>query len=291
MTDLVRLLDRCSVSHVGASHRHGRDGWLNVDCPYCGSGTSKYHMGLSLTGFTATCWKCGQHRFIDTLLELGVSRQDAWSYYKSGDFVSTVPERKTGTLDMPRSEKLSKRHEKYLIRRGFDPSEIERLWDVKGIRFTVGYEWRLLIPIYLRGEIVSWTTRSILPKAKLRYKTAPPEKESLPSKSLLYGEDYCQHAVIIHEGPLDVWATGPGAVALMGLNWTTAQLNKLTTYPSRIVCFDATSDAQSRANELCDQLSVFPGQTLNVRLETGKDTAEADKREVEELRRAFLDTT
>lgn len=286
--DLTTLLTAHKVHTVGAGHHHGRQGWINFDCPFCGIGTQRFHMGINLAGVYTNCWKCGRHRLVDTLVELGIPNKEAWDVYKG-----TRPQRdqyqpvRRGSLKMPKAGELKPRHIRYLRGRGFDPKDVERLWSVQGISFAVGYEWRLLIPIHYRDEIVSWTTRATGPE-KLRYKSASPEQESMNHKHLLYGEDYCRHAVIIHEGPIDVWATGPGAVATCGTSWTQAQVRRMVEYPVRVVCFDGSRDAQARASQLCDLLEVYPGNTYNVRLETGDDPAEADPQELLELRQTFL---
>ena len=285
---IEQLLTNAGIQTVDEDHHHGRSGWKNLDCPYCGQGTNKFHMGLNLSGLYVNCWKCGQHRLVDTLIELGVPKREAWQAYKTTkppqDVYKPV---QRGSLCLPKSDAIGTPHRRYLKLRGFDPAEIVRLWQVTGIRFTPGLEWRLLIPIHYHGEVVSWTTRATT-RTKLRYKSASPKQESMNHKHLLYGEDYCRHAVIVHEGPLDVWATGPGAVATCGTSWTQAQVLKIAKYPVRVVCYDTSTAAQKRARELCDLLEVYPGNTFNVLLESGEDSADADPAEIEQLRNEFL---
>ena len=103
-------------------------------------------------------------------------------------------------------------------------------------------------------------------------------------KELLYGEDYCRGSVIIHEGPTDVWRTGPGAVALLGTGFTDAQVLRLSHYGLRIVCFDSEPAAQRRANKLCSLLDGFPGETINVVLDS-KDPGSATPKEIAKLRK------
>jgi DNA primase len=179
----------------------------------------------------------------------------------------------------------------YLTQRGLNADNMKTLWGVQGIGHAPRLRWRLFIPIHHHGEIVSWTTRAINPRERQRYISAGASEEAIPHKTLLYGADYARHAIIIHEGPIDVWATGPGAVATCGTAYTEAQLKTMSHYPIRVVCFDADADAQARARVLANALSVYPGSTHNVRLETGKDTAEADWGEVQELRETFLGDT
>jgi len=198
--------------------------------------------------------------------------------------------RKGGRLALPVGRgPLLPGHRAYLATRGLDADKIVHLWGVEGLGQTARFRWRLFIPIHYHGEVVSWTTRSIRPDDKLRYISAGAEEEAVSHKSVLYGADYARHAVIIHEGPIDVWATGPGAVATFGTAYTTVQLEAMSRFAVRVVCFDAEPMAQARARELADALSVYQGSTYNIQLETGKDVAEAHPDEVAELRKVFLE--
>ena len=151
---------------------------------------------------------------------------------------------------------------------------------------SVRLPWRLFIPFHIHGEVVSWTTRSIGQNG-LRYVSASSDQEKVNHKSILYGEDFCRHAVIVHEGPFDVWRTGPGAVATCGTGFSRSQLLRLSNYPVRVICFDNEKQAQQRATELCDLLEPFPGETIQVTLDA-KDAAEASDKEINQLRR-FLE--
>jgi DNA primase len=122
----------------------------------------------------------------------------------------------------------------------------------------------------------------------MRYVSARPDQELTPHKSLLYGEDYTRHAVVICEGPTDAWRIGPGAVATMGLSVTLSQVYRMSRFPVRVICFDNESEARRRADRLAKQLQPLPGETYVAWIETGKDVAEADPAEVVELRRRFL---
>lgn len=288
--NVQELLEELGVATVGKEHKHGRTGWINFDCPFCELGTGKRHMGFNPARKSISCWKCGRHGIIDVLVRLGASPSVARTAYGAfqDSYRRRAPEVVRGTLKLPYHKPMRKQHKDYIRkRRKMDPDEIERLWDVRGVAHHASLPWSLLIPIYLDGEVVSWTTRAIR-KSKLRYWSASPEEESVPHKQLLYGEDYCRHTVIVHEGPIDVWATGPGAVATFGLSFTDGQLQRLSEYSTRVVCFDSSDSAQQAAKELCGLLDVFPGSTFNVLLETGSDPADADKEEIEELRKEFL---
>lgn len=174
-------------------------------------------------------------------------------------------------------------HKRYLAGRGFDPDLLEKLWRLEGIGISSRLGWRIYIPIIYRDQRVSWTTRAIGDQVAQRYISASAEEEAINHKELVYGLDYCHHSVVIVEGPADAWAVGPGAGALFGTTFSTAQVAKLARVPYRFVCFDSSTEAQKRAQDLCGQLCAFEGQTVNVQL-NAKDPGSADKSELSKLR-------
>jgi len=190
-------------------------------------------------------------------------------------------------------EPMSESHKHYLKERRFNPDEIERVWGVQGISVfaTVGertLSWRLYIPIQQNSDVVSWTTRSINPDEKRRYINAKAEEESIPKSELLYGGDLARHAVIVCEGPSDVWRIGPGAVATMGVSYSQAQVTKLSRFPIRAICFDSDPKAQERARQLRDALLPFPGQTSVVTIDA-EDPGSMSCHEVQLLHKEFLE--
>jgi hypothetical protein len=178
-------------------------------------------------------------------------------------------------------------HKTYLRGRRLNPDKVSKFWNLRGIANAVKLGWRLFIPITFRDEPVSWTTRTISPNVEPRYISAPPECEKISQRELLYGGDFVSHAAIVCEGPADCWAIGPGAVGLLGIGFTPAQVLKLSRIPKRLVCFDAEAAAQARAKQLCEQLAPFPGETFNAVL-TAKDPGAAGRAEIRELRK-FLE--
>lgn len=293
MPTIRDILIECGVPHAGAEHRHGREGWVQVDCPECGRGTGKFHLGISLSTGAATCWRCGRKDTARVLAELTGRTRASMRERVDGARRQAPTVRKVGRLAVPACVgPLGPAHHAYLVGRGLDVAQAVDEWGAGGIGQATGkwrhLRWRIYIPIHYHGEVVSWTTRSVQPGAERRYMSAALEQESVHHKDLLYGADYAKHSIIIHEGPLDVWRTGPGAVATLGTGFTEAQLVKMSRYLLRAVCFDVEPEAQRRARGLANMLSVYPGETVNVILETGKDAAEADDDELIELRRAFL---
>ena len=281
---LQELLRGLRVEFLESGHHHARLGWLQVkNCPWCGS--DSYHLGYHLQKKFFTCWRCRWHPVIPTLLKLGASQSEAREFY-----LEVVPRqevravhRNLKLIEPKYAGALKKPHRRYLRDRDFNPAEIAAVWNVGGIGIRSNLKWRLYIPIHLRGEKVSWTTRSICPDARQRYISASAEEEVENHKHLLYGADYCHLSVVVVEGPTDVWAVGPGACGLFGTAFTAEQVVRLADFPYRFVCFDNSQPAQRAARQLCDRLSVYPGRTENIVL-TAKDPGSASAEELLELK-------
>lgn len=283
----INILLQLNIPYKTEGHHHCRPGWVQIDCPFCGKDSHKWHLGYSLEEHYLNCWRCGSHPLIGTLMEL-----TGYSYIMCKRILKDVEkptrikkERPKGKLVIPKGVmEMTGVHRRYLRERGFNPSEIEKLWKVQGIYIASRLSWRLFIPIFYHGKIVSWTTRSISNRGKVtRYISAGIKEESMFHKFLLYGEDFVQQSIIITEGPLDAWKIGPGAAATLGIGYTLEQLIRIARYSKRAICFDNSNPAQKRAQNLCNDLSVFPGKTYNVTLDS-KDPGEATAKEIEKLR-------
>jgi hypothetical protein len=277
----------------GGTHRHVRHGWIGVSpCPGCGS--TNYHAGVEIETGRAVCWRCGSLRLWDLLGGLaGIPWHEARDLLKSDlrGLASRLaaPKPRSDVLYPPGLQPMKRAHRAYLRERGFRPDTVESLWGVRATGPVGRLAWRLWIPIELDGEVVSWTTRAVGDRQP-RYVSAGPDEESVNHKTLLYGDDLAGHSVVVVEGPLDAWAVGPGAVAVMGLIVSPRQVERIASRPVRAVCFDSTPDALRRAERLAVVLQQYPGDTHIIELETGDDPADADPGEIEELRRKFLST-
>ena len=284
---LINIFEQYGVRYrQHGEHHHTTRNWINVDCPWCSPGWNKYRLGFHPTG-RCSCWQCGRRDPITAVAKLcSLDYGQAAKLLKSATpQLEPITEGCKGIYQPPKGvDVLLKPFRSYLTKRGFDPDEIVDRWGVGCInpgRYRL--QWRLFIPIHdVRGRPVSWTTRSIGDKTKPKYISASPEQEDVPHKHLLYGEQHAQQSIVIVEGPFDVWAIGPGAVATFGVAVTHEQIDRIVQYPRRYVCFDR--DAQDQAYRLCMKLTEYPGVTIPIELESGGDPASAHCSEIAEIR-------
>lgn len=287
---IQEVLEELNIEYMEAhATPHVRDGWVGITCPHCDRGARNYGLGINLQSGGVSCWKCGTHRLIDILHDIsGKAYEELKELLKDWQQRPTDYKKVTcGVYTPPEGiGELQPCHSIYLKSRGFEPAEIKKLWGVEGIGQTTRFNWCLFIPIIYQGEAVSWIVRSISDRSHVRrYTGASPLEEKYHYKDLLYGEDYCRQAVCVLEGPTDVWAVGPGAVCTFGLGYTRAQVARISNYPVRIIVFDNEPTAQMRARQLAAEVEAFPGQTIRVALESGKDAAEANRKEIKDLRK------
>ena len=289
---IMELLSAKGIEVASDDHRHTREGWLNLDCPFCGT-FGKFHLGYNLRFKYFNCWHCGHHsnvKVLCALLKVSTAEAKKLLAEHSAD-VESYEFKKTevaGVVKEPsRIDDLQSIHKKYLRNRKFNAAEIATRWGVKGIGIHHKHAWCLWIPIHYRGELVSWTTRSLNPDADMKYITAKKEEEKIHHKDILYGLDFANSAIVVVEGPFDAWRIGPGACATLGTAYTTSQVVHISKFPVRAVCYDKAASAQRAANKLCDELSTFPGETYNIEIDSD-DPGEATRKEVKHIRKHVL---
>ncbi len=292
MLTAFELLAELGITYAPAgTHHHVREGWIGLDCPLCSPGSGSFKAGVTVRLNAASCWRCGGLRIVDVLV--GASKQPAasvLSLLKPFWGVSHTPqERKAvrGTLEFPfNCGELNARQREYLDSRDF-PMGAEFVisrWGLRGVTDRIGpWAFRIVAPSRRGDQVVSWTTRAI-GGAGQRWVNAKPSQESYPAKRLLYGaEQFPGRTAIVVEGPSDAWAVGPGAIATLGLKFTTEQMRLMSEYARVLVCFDREVAARKRAADLAADLAAFVPQVEVIDLDAD-DPGAISKKEWVELR-------
>lgn len=285
---LVELFIKYRVEFRRAGeNKHVRPGWVGVSCPMCGD-NGDFHMGINLRYLYGSCWLCGKHSFYDIVTAIG--RFD-WADVKpiKEDLALTsrpFDNKRRGKYRPPADlHPLTDRHLRYL--RDERRIDVDADWfpayGLKSVGFAdAKYKFRIFMPVTLGLKEVSFTTRSTL-KTGVRYLSAAAENEEVSHKELLFGEDFVRSTIMVHEGPMDAMAVGPGAVATFGTSYSKQQLYRIARYPKRYICFDTEPIAQRRAERLADDLSMLPGLTFNLVI-NAKDAGAAGEGERAKLR-------
>lgn len=242
-------------------------GWTNCTCPHCEDKT--YNGGFNNIDGHYHCWKCGGHDMKRTLqLVLGIPSNEiksVLSEYEGRSGVLQELNKKTAKakhLELP-SDCFTPAERKYLLSRNFSPRFLHEKYGVVGGGIAGDWKYRIIIPLYYKGVLVSWTGRSILDKQTLkdkkipRYKNLSIEKSIYASKDLFYNMDKSQgKSVILTEGCFDVIRLGDkdgnsdNVICSLGTQLTEAQVKLLSQHYEKIfIMFDNEPEAQEKARK------------------------------------------
>ena len=286
----VEILEELNIPYRKEGHHHCRPGWVQTDCPSCSPGWQSFRLGFSLEGGGLACWACGVMKVVPTLAELArLPEKDIRRVIGEGwiERENSTPVEVRGKLILPEGlGKLLPAHVRFLKGRHLR-KEDAKLHALQGIGPLGRMRWRVFLPIVHRGQVVSWTTRTIIKDEEFRYWSAKPEQEAIKHRHVLFGGDLADNTAIITEGPFDAIRGGKGFVATFGTAVTKPQVLLMAKYPVRVICFDSDKPGKKAARQLATALQAMPGATYVVTLDS-KDLGSADAEEIRELRKRFL---
>ncbi|MFW6272837.1 MAG: hypothetical protein ACOC2U_03560 [bacterium] len=297
--DITRLYQDFSVDTAPPEHKHSRPGWVNTECPFCkdlpGSNPG-YHLGWNLNEEYFFCWRCGWKPPIKAVTEvLNVDKKQAEHLLKQYDVNHTIikklpKHKKDFKLPSGLSEGLNTPAKKYLTKRKFNIDQIEKDWGIKSTGpistlDKIDYRFRIWIPYFWNGQLVSFDTRDYTEKTDERYKACPKEREIIEHKHILYGnQEHWTDVDIIVEGPTDVWSLGKRACAVSGIQYTIQQVRLMAKIFKRAwIIFDPQAQAQRQAIKLMAELKFRGVETDNILLDAGKDPGSLTDKEAKEL--------
>jgi DNA primase len=140
------------------------------------------------------------------------------------------------------------------------------------------YGYRIIVPIYFMGKLVSYLGRDFTDQQEPRYKNCKSYEALVRNKELLYGFDdfYLKpkrHAYLV-EGCTDVWRIGDGAMATLTNKLHPIQRKLLVelNLDSLTIAFDPGS--YSRGLEAAEDLSPFISKIKVLDFDDGKDVAD-----------------
>jgi len=276
-------------------------GWVNCNCPYCDTKSTSFNLGFNPAGNYYHCWK-SKHNYpirqvLSTLLNVSESSIDniLIDYQGAGE---TLSEKKTSNvkyLELP-TNTFTKAERKYLKSRDFDPKYLYKKYRVVGGGIDGDWKFRIIIPVYYQGQLLSWTGRSILSKEKLkqldipRYKNLSIEKSVKNIKELFFNIDNCKSdTVVLTEGAFDVLRFDGNAICSMGTELTESQINLLASRFRKIfILFDNEPEAQKKARKFGLQLSSIgiEVEVVNAYEDFGKnDMGECIREEIEIIKK------
>ena len=268
-------------------------GWVNVACPMCDDTSN--HGGFNKEGGYYHCWNCKHHPMQKVIMRLvGCSLPDAFNILRrytvnSARWLLSDAEEvsKVGYVSLPEfTGEMGKRHRRYLESRNFDPDRLIREFDLKGTGHIGDYKFRILAPITLGGQLISYQGRDITGKAELRYKACAKKDELIHHKYSLYNIDNVQGSRgLIVEGIADAWRMGNNSVATFGSSFTIQQVRMIAERFTKIfILYDSEEEAYNQAKELARMSSGLGVKAEVLTLDSG-DPAGLTDDEAEEIKK------
>lgn len=245
-------------------------GWVNVNCPYCDEKKTSFNLGFNPSGNYYHCWK-SKHLYpleevLATLLHIPESSVKGIlsDYQGVGEILPERRRTKINHLELP-SHTFTPVERAYLKKRGFEPKYLFKKYRIVGGGIDGDWKFRIIIPVYYNGQLMSWTGRSILSKKKLkqleipRYKNLAIEKSVKNIKELFFNIDNCKSkSVVLTEGPFDVLRFDGEAICSMGTELTEGQIALLAERFEKIfILFDNEPEAQEKARKFGLQISAI----------------------------------
>jgi len=271
-------------------------GWVNVCCPFCGQGGS-FHLGFHIENEYCVCFKCGGHNLRNALVRLlNIPPQSLDNilepYQQRLKILSKLNDKKPinkSKIELP-ANPLSKAEKDYLLDRHFVPKLLKRNFNIQGGGWYGEWKNRIIIPIYLGGKLVSWTSRTIIKDREPRYKNLANEESVIDPKKTFFNLDNCSNSyVALLEGPFDVLRFGDNGICGFGISLTRTQILYLGERFKKVyILFDSGRDAQKKAREYG---MILQGHGLDVFLVDAfgdygcKDAGEMSPWKIKQLKR------
>jgi len=281
------------VSNVGSD-------WIGVEtCPMCGAGN--FHFAINKESKLGSCWVCAENCSPPKMIMLMLDTDWSTSYKilnkYSEKVIQHMPRKNADLVKYPSDiMDLNKSGKAYLKKRMFNPETIEKEYGVKqtgpvsylkagGLK--IDFRFRLMIPMYMNHELISYTARAI-GKNETRYQNPNIEACKITPSSAVYNIDSVKNKCIIVEGVTDVWRMGKEVVSLQGVKYTPKQVRFLAEkrLEKTFVMYDP--NAEKEALKLANSLSGLCGEINIVTLQTKCDPAELSDFEALKIKHQLL---
>jgi len=269
-------------------------GWVNIQCPFCDDGSN--HCGTNPSSELFSCWRCGKTgHFVDLLVTLTglpfsqcksmvsdsiVSFKEHPEEISEPDLAGTIKVALPKMFEFITNDTNFSLLDDYLERRNILRATL--IEHECGICRVGKYMNRLVIPIYNKGELVSFQAADLTGFANVKYRSAPIEMGAI--NSFLYNYDKIKTGgrMIVEEGVLDAWRTGDEAVAAFtsALTGSQKKLILAKNLDELYFCFDCELTAYYKAAEIAKEFEAYIPTVEVVKLPFGKDPDELGREEI-----------
>lgn len=296
--DVLSLFDAEAIDYKSQG-KNISAGWIGVSCPFCGE--QNYHCGVNLDSKRYSCWVCSQTgtlvKIIGVLLKLTYGQANSViDEFRGFHYEAPVRELSEEVIMPSHLSDLTKIGKKYLTDRGFNAMEIAEKYHLQESnmfsKLTVkdniwDFRWRIIIPIIMDREIITYTGRDFTNQQDPRYRNAPIEAGTMLTSECLYNIDTVDDKILLVEGPTDVWKLGGEAVATLGVKFSHAQINRILKKNLKKVVILFDSGAEGAATLLAEALNPYV-LDLKVFIVDGEDPGSMDINKAHKLKYDLL---
>lgn len=295
--DVVSFLDDRGIQYSQAGSKNVSSGWLGVQCPFCSDRTN--HLGINLSSGTISCFKCGTSgTVVKLIMEIDNCSfrfaVDTINKFVATDFSHLVRRERIHSditkFPVNTSDNFLPIHDRFLQKRRYDRKFLQQKYDIMAVGPTLDdWKFRVIIPVYVNREIVTYIGRDTTGKLEVPYKNAPIERSIIQAKHCLYGIDEIKPGgdVIIAEGVLDKWRIGQGCVATFGTQVTTEQIRMLADKRISRAFILLDQDAHKQAERLAFDVAAVAKHVDVLYLDEGDPDSLTDD-EAWKIRRDLL---
>ncbi len=297
--DVEEYFDAKGIAYSPPGSKNvGKDS-IGISCPFCGDHaySGDNHLGIQLGNKVFSCWICGKTGGIfnlvmkleDCSFKQAVYTLSKYVYYdvsfadKDAD-VAILNPNSTVSLPSQAKKELLDIHRKYLLGRGFDPEYTFNKYDLYCNGMVGNWKFRLIIPVYYKRKMVTYTSRDITEKAQNKYIHLDNDHSIIPIKQTLYNVGRAMDIAVVVEGVADVWNIGDGAIGLWGKKATPKQMKQLVNFKKVFVMLD--SDAEEQTEKLAHDIGGFTDTEI-IELDEG-DPGDLTKEEIKYLRKQIF---
>ena len=281
-----KFLNDCGISYRSRGINVPRNA-VNICCIYCGE--TRYHLVINKRKPFSSCWVCGKYVSTVELVKdiLKCSWADARKIVYGTKHILFSYD--GATYDKPERAKICRlpKYVKPVLEDIVNPNMIREnakrylffkrhisVQRVQQFNLHYGYgggqAYRIVIPMYFGGQLMTYTGRDFTGRSELRYKACKTEDCILLPTEFLYGLDEFEgRSAVVVEGAFDRIIMGNGAMAASTNRLSAKQKSMLSNLDLEELVFVLDPGAFDKAEELAEYFRPVVNKVKAVRLTKG----------------------
>jgi len=268
--DVISYLEDKGIKYWKGPRKNISRNWIGINCPWCDDPSN--HLGINLENNLINCWRCGKK---GSIMKLLLKLEKSYNYairtlmkYQNDYKIKLEPIEETKEVKLPGDNNFTKMHLDFLLKRGLNPDFVIDHYKLKACGPAGKYKFRIIIPVFVGGRLVTFTSRDITGK-RTKYMHCPSNKSIMPIKSTLYNIDRARDTVVLVEGVFDVFRLGDGSIASFGTELTKNQISLLLKKEIKNIFIMFDSDAIDKAKKVAATISTLFDHVEIIKLKEG----------------------